>query len=166
MERIDVLDSFMAYREDGKGKRGPVTVLLHGNPTSSYVWRNVMPALAQRGRCLAPDLIGMGESGKPNCDYRYRDHVRYLDAWFAALDLRDVTLVGYDWGAVFALDWARRNPERVRGVAVFETFSASFTLRSFQRKVRSSSARFGRRAWVRAWSSKRTNSSALRSLMA
>lgn len=117
MKRLEVLDSFMTYREVGSG--API-VLLHGNPTSSYVWRNVMPALP--GRVLAPDLIGMGESGKPKIDYRYRDHVRYLDAWFEAMDLRDCTLVGYDWGAILALDWARRHEDRVRRVAVFETF--------------------------------------------
>lgn len=117
--RIDVLDSFISYRETGTGS--PI-VFLHGNPTSSYVWRNVLPQLADRGRCLAPDLIGMGSSGKPDIAYRFADHARYLDAWFEALGLRDVVLVGYDWGGVLALDWARRHPDRVRGVVVFETF--------------------------------------------
>jgi haloalkane dehalogenase len=117
MQTTPVLDSFIAHREAGTG--API-VLLHGNPTSSFVWRNVIPALP--GRKLAPDLIGMGESGKPDLAYRYADHARYLDAWFEALDLRDVTLVGYDWGGVLALDWASRHNERVRGVAVFETF--------------------------------------------
>lgn len=116
---VQVLDSFISYREAGAGS--PI-VFLHGNPTSSHVWRNVIPQLADRGRCLAPDLIGMGSSGKPDIAYRFADHARYLDAWFAALDLRDVVLVGYDWGGVLALDWARRHPDRVRGVVVFETF--------------------------------------------
>ncbi|WP_186001763.1 MULTISPECIES: haloalkane dehalogenase [Corallococcus] len=116
---IQVLDSFIAYRDAGTGS--PI-VFLHGNPTSSHVWRNVTPRLADLGRCLAPDLIGMGASGKPDIPYRFADHARYLDAWFAALDLREVVLVGYDWGGVLALDWARRHPERVRGVVVFETF--------------------------------------------
>ena len=122
LHRIAVLDSFMSYREIGAG---PPIVFLHGNPTSSYVWRNVMPPLRERGRCLAPDLIGMGHSGKPESAYRYEDHARYLDAWFAALDLRDVVLVGYDWGGVLAVDWAARHPDRVRGVAVFETILQS-----------------------------------------
>lgn len=117
--RTVVLDSFITHREAGAGS--PI-VFLHGNPTSSYVWRNVIPELAGSARCLAPDLIGMGESGKPDVAYRFADHARYLDAWFAALDLRDVVLVGYDWGGVLALDWASRHPERVRGVVVFETF--------------------------------------------
>jgi haloalkane dehalogenase len=97
-------------------------VFLHGNPTSSYVWRNVLPAVARRGRCLAPDLIGMGHSGKPNSAYRFEDHARYLDSWFSTIELRDVVLVGYDWGGVLAIDWARRRSDRVRGVVVFETF--------------------------------------------
>lgn len=116
---IDVLDTFLAYREGGTG--API-VFLHGNPTSSYVWRDVLPHFTARGRVLAPDLVGMGRSGKPDSAYRFADHARYLDAWFDALALRDVILVGYDWGGVLALDWARRHPGRARGVVVFETF--------------------------------------------
>ncbi|MGN9843931.1 haloalkane dehalogenase [Nonomuraea sp. H19] len=73
------------------------------------------------GRRLAPDLIGMGESGKPAIDYTFADHARYLDAWFDALDLDDVVLVGHDWGGALAFDWAARHPGRVRGIAVNET---------------------------------------------
>jgi haloalkane dehalogenase len=123
-QRIQILDTFLSYRETGTG--API-VFLHGNPTSSYVWRNVVPQLSGRARCLAPDLIGMGSSGKPDIAYRYADHARYLDAWFAALDLHDVVLVGYDWGGVLALDWAARHPDRVRGVVVFETFLRTMT---------------------------------------
>lgn len=116
---VEVLDTFISYSDDGSG---PPIVFLHGNPTSSFVWRNVIPQFTDRERCLAPDLVGMGRSGKPGGDYRLADHARYLDAWFAKLDLRDVVLVGYDWGGVLALDWAARHPDRVRGVVVFETF--------------------------------------------
>ncbi|MFP2911570.1 haloalkane dehalogenase [Pyxidicoccus sp. 3LFB2] len=119
VRQVPVLDSHLSYQEAGRGS--PI-VFLHGNPTSSHVWRKVIPRLADRGRCLAPDLIGMGRSGKPELAYRFADHARYLDAWFEAMDLRDVVLVGYDWGGVLALDWARRHPDRVRGVVVFETF--------------------------------------------
>ncbi|MBJ6761841.1 haloalkane dehalogenase [Myxococcaceae bacterium JPH2] len=119
LHQVPVLDSFISYREEGSGS--PI-VFLHGNPTSSYVWRNVTPQLADRSRTLAPDLIGMGSSGKPDIAYRFADHARYLDAWFDALNLRDVVLVGYDWGGVLALDWASRHPDRVRGVVIFETF--------------------------------------------
>jgi haloalkane dehalogenase len=117
--QVKVLDSFLFQREAGSG--API-VFLHGNPTSSYVFRNVMPLLSGRHRCLAPDLIGMGQSGKPTVAYRFEDHSRYLDAWFRALDLRELVLVGYDWGGVLALDWAARHPGSARGVVVFETF--------------------------------------------
>jgi haloalkane dehalogenase len=109
----------MTYREAGAG---PSVVFLHGNPTSSRVWRDVVPHLAGRAHCLAPDLIGMGDSGKPDIAYRFVDHARYLEAWFDAVGLRDVVLVGYDWGGALAMDWATRHPERTRGLVVFETF--------------------------------------------
>jgi haloalkane dehalogenase len=113
MPTIDVLDSTIHYEREGDSP----FVYLHGNPTSSHVWRNVLP----RTGGLAPDLIGMGRSGKPDIAYRFDDHARYLDAWFDALELEDVILVGYDWGGALAFDWAARHPERVRGIAFFET---------------------------------------------
>jgi haloalkane dehalogenase len=113
MPTIDVLGSTIHYERDGDSP----FVYLHGNPTSSHVWRNVLP----RTGGLAPDLIGMGRSGKPDIRYRFADHARYLDAWFDALELEDVILVGYDWGGALAFDWAARHPERVRGIAFFET---------------------------------------------
>lgn len=125
MPTIDVLDSVMYYEDSGDGV--PV-VLLHGNPSSSYAWRGILPALRAPGRrLLAPDLIGMGRSGKPDIPYRVADHVRYLDAWFDALGLRDVVLIGHDWGGALAFDWAARHPERVRGVAFMETFLRPLT---------------------------------------
>ena len=119
VHRIPVLDSFMTFREVGAGS--PV-IFVHGNPMSSRVWRDVLPHVAERARCMAPDLIGMGDSGKPDIAYRFADHARYLDAWFDALLLKDVVLVGYDWGGSLAMDWAARHPNRVRGLVVFETF--------------------------------------------
>ncbi|MFD9407810.1 haloalkane dehalogenase [Streptomyces sp. NPDC059989] len=113
-----VLDSTISYRELGTGT--PM-VFLHGNPTSSHLWRKVLPAVGDRGRRLAPDLIGMGESGKPDIDYTFADHARYLDAWFDALGLDGVLLVGHDWGGALAFDWASRHPGRVRGIAFTET---------------------------------------------
>lgn len=116
--RLAVLDSHMTYVQVGVGD--PI-VFLHGNPTSSYLWRNVIPHLAGRGRCLAPDLIGMGRSGKPpSSGYRLADHVRYLDAWFEAVDLRRVTLVVHDWGSALGFHWARRYPERVKALVYME----------------------------------------------
>ncbi|PYM21914.1 MAG: haloalkane dehalogenase [Candidatus Rokuibacteriota bacterium] len=116
--RLRVLDSHLAYVEVGVGD--PI-VLLHGNPTSSYLWRNVIAGLDGAGRCLAPDLIGMGRSGKtPSGTYRLADHVRYLDAWFEALDLRRVTLVVHDWGSALGFHWARRHADRVRALVYME----------------------------------------------
>ena len=117
-QRVPVLDSTMAYVETG---RGVPVVFLHGNPTSSYLWRNVIPLVAPRARCLAPDLIGMGESGPaPAGSYRFVDHARYLDAWFEALGLRRVTLVMHDWGSALGFWWAQRHPDRVRGLVYME----------------------------------------------
>jgi haloalkane dehalogenase len=114
----DVLDSAISYVEVGAG--APL-VFLHGNPTSSYLWRGVIPQIAVPARRLAPDLIGMGDSGKPPIAYSFTDHARYMDAWFDALDLDDVVLVGHDWGGALAFDWATRHPERVRGLVFMET---------------------------------------------
>ena len=117
--RVALLDSELAYVDTGAGE--PI-VFLHGNPTSSYLWRNVIPHVAGLGRCLAPDLVGMGDSGKaPAGAYRFADHARYLDAWFEALGLaRNVVLVVHDWGSALGFHWARRHPERVRGIAYME----------------------------------------------
>ncbi|ETK30913.1 haloalkane dehalogenase [Microbispora sp. ATCC PTA-5024] len=117
MPVIDVLDSTMYYEETGSGVP---FVFLHGNPGSSHLWRKVLPRVGGRARLLAPDLIGMGRSGKPDVPYRFADHARYLDAWFERLGLEDVVLVGHDWGGALAFDWAARHPGRVRGVAFFE----------------------------------------------
>lgn len=118
----------MFYRETGTGV--PI-VFLHGNPTSSYLWRRVLPAVGDPGRRLAPDLIGMGDSGKPGIDYTFDDHARYLDAWFDALDLDAVVLIGHDWGGALAFDWAARHPGRVRGVAFTETIVKPMSWQEF-----------------------------------
>jgi haloalkane dehalogenase len=117
--RVAVLDSEMAYVDTGAGD--PM-VFLHGNPTSSYLWRNVIPHVERLARCLAPDLIGMGQSGRsPSGSYRFVDHARYLDAWFEALGLTlNVTLVAHDWGSALAFYWAHRHPDRVKGIVYME----------------------------------------------
>lgn len=121
MERIQLLGTEIAYRDSGERGRPPV-VFLHGNPTSSYLWRNVIPEVEPVARCLAPDLVGMGESGpSAGGEYTFAEHARHLDAWFEALALRDVVLVGHDWGGALGFDWARRHPDRVRGLAYMET---------------------------------------------
>ena len=118
-QTVPVLDSHMAYLEAGAGR---AIVLIHGNPTSSFIWRNVIPHLEGLGRCLAPDLIGMGDSGKPaGCAYRYDDHARYLDAWFdAVVPEGDIVFVVQDWGAALGFDWTRRHPGRVAGICYME----------------------------------------------
>lgn len=123
--RLAVLDSHMVYVDAGVGD--PI-VLLHGNPTSSYLWRNVIPHLEASGRCLAPDLIGMGGSGRaPGGRYRLADHVRYLDAWLEALDLTRITLVVHDWGSALGFHWARRHPERVKALVYMEAIVRPLT---------------------------------------
>ncbi|WP_055586678.1 haloalkane dehalogenase [Peterkaempfera griseoplana] len=117
---VEVNDSFMAYTEAGTG--GVPVVFLHGNPTSSHLWRGVIPHVSGQARCLAPDLMGMGASGKPDIGYRFADHARCLDAWFDAMGLDEVVVVGTDWGGALGLDWAARHPGRVRGAALIETF--------------------------------------------
>ncbi len=116
---VRVLDTEMSYVDVGQG--APV-VFLHGNPTSSYLWRNIIPFLAAHRRCLAPDLVGMGRSGRsPGGSYRFVDHARYLDAWFDAMGLtRDVTLVLHDWGSALGFYWAFRHPDRVWRIAYME----------------------------------------------
>lgn len=116
---INVLDTEMSYVDTGKGD--PI-VFLHGNPTSSYLWRNIIPYLSEHGRCLAPDLVGMGQSGKsPANSYRFVDHARYLDSWFEAMNLtNNVTLVIHDWGAALGLHRAMRYPEQIKAIAYME----------------------------------------------
>ncbi len=114
---IEVLGARMAFIDEGEGD--PI-VFLHGNPTSSYLWRNVIPHVRGLGRCIAPDLIGMGRSAKPDISYRFVDHARYVHAFLEALDLRDITFVLHDWGSALGFDWAMRRPDRVRGLAFTE----------------------------------------------
>jgi len=121
-QRRRVLDSEMAYVEVGQGD--PI-VLLHGNPTSSYLWRNVLPHLQPLGRCIAPDLIGMGDSAKlPNSgpgSYRFVEHRRYLEALLEGLDVRErATFVIHDWGSALGFDWCNRHREAVKGIAFME----------------------------------------------
>jgi haloalkane dehalogenase len=121
MKYVDVLSSKMAYVDEGESKGGePVVLLLHGNPTSSYLWRNVIPYLTPHARCVAPDLIGFGYSDKPDIAYRVEDHARYLQAFIEALELSEVVLILHDWGSALGLDWARRHSGQVRGLALME----------------------------------------------
>ncbi len=123
-KRVNVLDSEMAYIDAGSG--API-VFLHGNPTSSYLWRNVIREVEGSGRCLAPDLIGMGESGKAEGgDYTFATHAKYLDAWFdAVLPSGKVVLVIHDWGSGLGFHWANRHRDRVEGIVYMEAIVQS-----------------------------------------
>ncbi len=122
---VRVLGTTMAYVDVGSGD--PI-VFLHGNPTPSYLWRNIIPHLLPFGRCLAPDYVGMGNSGSaPDDRYRFVDHQRYLDAWFEALGLdRNIILVVHDWGSALGFAWAQRNPERVKAIIYMESIVRPF----------------------------------------
>jgi haloalkane dehalogenase len=117
---VDVLGSKMHYVEQGEGE--PI-LFLHGNPTSSYLWRNIIPSAAGHGRAIAVDLIGMGRSDKPDLDYRFVDHARYLDGFIEAMGLENITLVIHDWGSGLGFHYAHRNPDNVRGIAFMEAIA-------------------------------------------
>ena len=119
LPRRAVLDSTMAYREAGR-PGAPAALFLHGNPTSSFLWRKVLPHVAPVAHCIAPDLIGFGQSGKPAIDYRFADHIRYLDAFIAASGIESAYLVAQDWGSALAFHLAARRPDFVRGIAFME----------------------------------------------
>jgi haloalkane dehalogenase len=134
-KRVDVHGVEIAYVDAGSGD--PI-VFLHGNPTSSYLWRAIIPHLAGLGRCLAPDLVGMGDSGRtPDGSYRFVDHARYLDGWFDALELkRNVTLVIHDWGSALGFHWAHRNQASVKGIAYMEAIVRPVTLAEWPEAAR------------------------------
>ena len=127
--RVDCAGVEMAYLDTGSVNDGNSVVFLHGNPTSSYLWRNVIPHIAPLARCLAPDLVGMGESDKAvDGSYRFVDHRRYLDAWFdAVLPEGSVTLVVHDWGSALGFHWAFRHQDRVKGLAYMEALVRPLT---------------------------------------
>jgi len=123
----------MAFHERGGGD---AIVFLHGNPTSSYVWRNIVPYVADQGRCIVPDLVGMGDSEKLEdsgpTSYGFDEHRHYLDGLLDQLELGDrVTLVLHDWGSLLGFDWARRHPERVAGIAYIEAWVRPITWDEF-----------------------------------
>ncbi|OAP60499.1 hypothetical protein AYL99_05501 [Fonsecaea erecta] len=140
-QRVSVLDSIMAYVDTGAPTpAAPTIVLVHGNPTSSYIWRNIIPHLSPISRCIAPDLVGFGDSGKmPSNTYYIRDHVRYFDAFMdnmfhegANKDKKEkVFLVLHDWGSALGLHWASRHEEQVAGLVFMEFILEGMTLDDF-----------------------------------
>lgn len=128
-KRAVVIGNSMAYVEAGKGD--PI-VLLHGNPTSSYLWRNIIPHLEGLGRCIAPDLLGMGDSQKQFPSgagtYRFEEHSTYLDALLEVLGVEEnVTFVLHDWGSALGFDWSNRHREDVKGLAYMEAIVQPIT---------------------------------------
>lgn len=128
-KRQSVLGVEMAYVDEGQGD--PI-VFLHGNPTYSYIWRNILPYVQRFGRIIAPDLVGMGDSQKlaesgPG-SYTFVEHRRYLDTLLEALGVHErITFVGHDWGAALAFDWAYRHPDAVRGIAFMEAIAETYS---------------------------------------
>jgi haloalkane dehalogenase len=118
----------MHYIEEGTGD--PI-LFLHGNPTSSYLWRNIIPYMTSHGRCIAPDLIGMGKSDKPRIPYRFSDHSRYLEGFIASLDLANLTLVLHDWGSGLGFHYAARHENNVKAVAFMEALIKPMTWADF-----------------------------------
>ena len=119
LPQLNVLSSTMAYREAGD-REAPVALFLHGNPTSSYIWRNILPLIAPVAYCVAPDLIGFGQPGKPTIEYRFADHVRYLDAFLDHAGISSAFVIAQDWGTGLAFHLASRRPDFIRGLAFME----------------------------------------------
>lgn len=120
-KNIDILGSKIHYIEEGTGD--PV-LFLHGNPTSSYLWRNIIPLVASNARCIAMDLIGMGKSDKIDIEYRFTDHVKYVEGFIEKMDLKNIILVIHDWGSALGFHYATRNQENVRGIVFMEAILA------------------------------------------
>jgi haloalkane dehalogenase len=118
---VEVYGSKIHYIDEGKGE--PI-LFLHGNPTSSYLWRNVIPHLTNNARCIAPDLIGMGKSDKPDIEYRFFDHAKYIEGFIDKMKLKDITLVIHDWGSGLGFHYAMRNEDKIRGIAFMEAILA------------------------------------------
>jgi haloalkane dehalogenase len=115
---VDIDDHRMHYVESGKGD---VILFLHGMPTSSYVWRGIMPDLANHAKCIAVDLIGMGLSSQPDIDYTIDDHASHIESFINQLGLKNVTLMMHGWGSVIGFDYASRHPENVKALAFYES---------------------------------------------
>jgi haloalkane dehalogenase len=123
LKRVDVLQSYMTYIDTGAPQtdRQEIALFIHGNPVSSYLWRNIIPHLSPQVRCVAPELIGFGSSGKPSIPYRFTDHAAYLSAFISAiLPDQKLILIVQDWGSALGFNWASQNQNRVLGLAFWE----------------------------------------------
>jgi haloalkane dehalogenase len=125
---VDVLESKMHYIEEGGGD--PI-LFLHGVPTSSYAWQNVIPHLSILGRCIAVDLIGFGKSGKPNIEYSITDHIRHIEAFIQTLNLKRITLVMHGWGSIVGFNYAMHNQNNCKGLVFYESYIRPVTQEDF-----------------------------------
>ncbi len=130
---VEVKGSKMHYVDVGQGD--PV-LFLHGQPTSSYLWRNIIPYLQPKARCIAPDLIGMGKSDKPDLDYTYQDHYEFLDKFIEQLNLVNVTLVIHDWGSGLGFHYAHTHQDNIKGIAFMESIIQTMSWRKFPSEYR------------------------------
>ncbi len=130
---IEVFGSKLHYVDEGEGD--PV-LFLHGNPTSSYLWRNIIPRVVPVARCIAPDLMGMGKSDKPDIPYRFFDHYRYIEGFIQALELKNITLVIHDWGSALGFHYAMMNEDNIKGVAFMEAIVKPSKWKEFPKKFR------------------------------
>jgi haloalkane dehalogenase len=119
---IDIDGTKIHYTEAGSGD--PI-LFLHGIPASGYIWRNIIPHLATLGRCIAPDLVGMGQSDKPNIDYSLKDHIHFIEKFINALNLKRITLIMHGWGSVIGFDYAMRHEKNCKGLVFYEAFLRS-----------------------------------------
>lgn len=124
---VDIIDSNMHYVDEGDKNSEYTFLLLHGNPTSSYLWRNIIPHISPLGRVVVPDLIGMGKSGKPDIDYTFKDHIEYMDAFIEKLKLKNIIPVIQDWGSGIGFHYANRFRENVSGIVFLEAIVRSIT---------------------------------------
>ena len=125
---IDLYGSKIHYIDEGTGE--PI-LFLHGNPTSSYLWRNIIPFLTSMARCIAPDLIGMGKSDKPDLEYRFFDHVKYAEGFIEKMGLENITLVIHDWGSALGLHYAMRHEDKIKGIAFMEAILMPLSWETF-----------------------------------
>jgi haloalkane dehalogenase len=130
---LEVMGSKIHYIDEGEGD--PI-LFLHGNPTSSYLWRNIIPYMTSKGRCIAPDLIGMGKSAKPDIDYGLKDSYEYLEAFIEKMGLKNITLVLHDWGSCLGFNYAYNYPDNIKGIAFMEAMFKTFEFNQFPTDIR------------------------------